>query len=269
MPYFEEWDQLFGISTHAHGMYHLEFYHKILPRIQGNNPFLSGIIGDAWAGSVNIPNILSPHDIKQLGYSHNIKADSRMSQLISANKLLENYYLSQQEKLKLDIFKVVEAMRFKIILLSYLIRVPKYFGFQAWSPFLVPEIALSMLTLPSHRRHNRLWQKEFFQKQGLNLEEMNLKVSHINNLNHQAMRKVPVQPLDVHLLREILQPSYLEWINKYITPKLTLWDMIWRIHRVPKVRKIIYVLELTDKRLEAYCAYLTLKPIENLLKKRN
>lgn len=37
--YFDEWDRLFGASTHAHGMYHIEFYRKISPEVKGGNPF--------------------------------------------------------------------------------------------------------------------------------------------------------------------------------------------------------------------------------------
>jgi len=67
--YFDDWDRLFGVSTHAHGMYHFEFYTKILPKVSGGNPFLSGIIGDAWAGSVNIPALESCADVKPIRFS--------------------------------------------------------------------------------------------------------------------------------------------------------------------------------------------------------
>ncbi len=265
--YFDDWDKIFGVSTHAHGMYHIEFYQKILPKIQGNNPLLSGIIGDVWAG-LNINQITSYLEVLILGYNHGLKADSTMSLLKSNQWMIKQYYNYNQDLLKIPIVKVIEAMRFKIILLSYLMTIPKSFGFKPWSPFLIPEIALSMLTLPSKRREKRLWQKEFFQKHGLDLESMNLKASRQNNLNHQAMRFIPVKPLDVNLLREAVLPQYVEWINHYVSPKLTLWDLVWSLHKVPKVRKIIYLLNMKDKRLQAYSAYLTLKPIENLLHKR-
>ena len=267
--HLDQWDSLFGISTHAHGMYQLEFYHKILSKVEGNNPLLSGIIGDAWAGSVNISEIVSPLDVLKLGYSHGIKANSKMSCLSSKGELMDEYYLLHKDKLNLSNFRVVESMRFKIILLSYLIRVPKYFGFQPWSPFLISEIALSMLTLPAERRKDRLWQKEVFQKNNLNLEDMGFRVNRHNTLNHQAMRKSPLKPLDAHLLREIIDPTYVEWINRYIPARVTPWDVFWSIHKIPKVRKVVYIFNLDDRRLKAYCAYITLKPLENLIRKRN
>lgn len=268
--YFNEWDCMFGISTHAHGMYHIEFYNKILPKIKGGNPFLSGIIGDIWAGSVNIGNIKSPSDLQQIGYTHGIKADSNYSFFNQKNNaLLENYYVCNYEKLMIPIARVVEAMRFKIILLSYLVSVPQHFGFQVWSPFLNPEIALSMLTLTPSRRQNRLWQKEFFQKHGLDLESMNLKVSHQNNLDHQAMRQIPVAPLNVNLLSEVVQPSYIKWINFHVGQQGMFWDWFYNLKTVPKLGGVVSRLGIVDNRMKAYCAYITLKPIETLLNKRN
>jgi hypothetical protein len=52
--YRDDWDTLFGVSTHAHGMYQLEFYHRIAELQPPPLPLLSGIIGDAWAGAVEV-----------------------------------------------------------------------------------------------------------------------------------------------------------------------------------------------------------------------
>jgi hypothetical protein len=56
--YFEGLDSEFGISTHAHGMYHFEFYSKIREKLRGRHGFLSGIVGDAWAGSIPRLNLM-------------------------------------------------------------------------------------------------------------------------------------------------------------------------------------------------------------------
>ena len=56
--YFDDWDAEFGLSTHAHGMYHFEFYTKIRERLKGRHAFLSGIVGDAWAGSIPLAHKL-------------------------------------------------------------------------------------------------------------------------------------------------------------------------------------------------------------------
>lgn len=268
--YFDEWDKLFGVSTHAHGLYHIEFYRRIEPKVAGNNPFLSGIIGDAWAGSVKVPEIASSSDVLKLGYTHGLVADSRASLLRGERSMLENYYAANKERLASPLFRVVEAMRFKIILLSYLFTVPQSFGFAPWSPFLIPEIALTMLTLPAERRKNRIWQKEFFQRRGLDLESLNLPVSHQNNMNHQAMRRRPLCPLDETVLRQLIQPAYVKWINRHVGQQGKMWDTTWKILQTRGIRGVLYRLNvLQEQRLKAYYAYLTLKPIETVLRRRD
>ncbi|HYY58739.1 MAG TPA: hypothetical protein VE842_15505 [Pyrinomonadaceae bacterium] len=266
--YFDEWDRLYGVSTHAHGLYHLEFYHKIAQRVAGNNPFLSGIIGDAWAGSVVIPEIKSYRDVPLLGYTHGMRADSSMTLLASEPSALESYYLDNKERLASALFRVVESMRFKMVLLSYLMIVPRSFGFAPWSPFLIPQIALSMLTLSPERRHKRLWQKEFFQKHGLDLEFLNLRTSKLNRLHYEAMRRIRIEALDADLLKGVVRPSYVNWINRQVGQQGALWDLMWRIPRIPKVGGALRRLGVADERERAYFAYLTLKPIEALLKRR-
>ncbi|HEV2915716.1 MAG TPA: hypothetical protein VGX92_20715 [Pyrinomonadaceae bacterium] len=266
--YFDEWDKLYGVSTHAHGLYHLEFYHKIAGRVAGHNPFLSGIIGDAWAGSVVIPEIKSYNDVSRLGYTHGMSADSRASRLASEPAALESYYLANRERLRSALFRVVESMRFKMVLLSYLLIVPRALGFAPWSPFLIPQIALSMLTLSPERRHKRLWQKEFFQKHGLDLESLNLPTDRQNRLHYEAMRRIRIPALDSGLLRDVVRPSYVSWINWQVGQQGALWDLMWRIPRIPKLGGALRRLGVTDERERAYFAYLTLKPIEVLLRRR-
>jgi len=266
--YFEEWDKSFGISTHAHGMYHIEFYKKILPKITGKNPLLTGIIGDIWAGNLNLPDINSYAHLQDFGYTHGINADSTFSSMPCARPLLENYYMRNRKKITLPQFRVVASMRFKIILLSYLSTIPRTFEFRPWSPFLMPEIALSMLMLSPLRRKNRLWQKEFFQKHGLDLESMGLQVSYQNNLDHQAMRRLPVNPLNIKLLREVVKPSYVRWINNHVSQHGVPWDWFWQLSNKPIIGKAMRHVGIKEQRLKAYNAYLTLRPIQNLLEKR-
>lgn len=238
--YLNEWDELFGISTHAHGMYHIEFYNQILPKVAGKNPFLSGIVGDAWAGNVGYQNISSASELGKISYNHGLNADSSQSNLISSYDIREKFWLENADKLQNEFYQIVFLIRFKIILISYLMTVPSHFGFKPWSPFLDSEIALSMLTLPPSRRKNRIWQREFFQKNSLDLESMNLQVSIKNNLDYQGMCRIPVKPLDDRLLGEVVKSEYVQSINHYVG----------------------------QNNLAAYYVYLTLKPIENVLQKR-
>ncbi len=69
--YIDKWFDIYGFSTHLHGMYHIEFYNKILKKYRFNNPtFLSGIFGDIWAGSIQYKDINNYTDIINLGYTH-------------------------------------------------------------------------------------------------------------------------------------------------------------------------------------------------------
>ena len=257
--YFDEWDQLFGVSTHAHGMYHFEFYQKMLPKVKGGNPLLSGIIGDAWAGTWNV---------KRLGFNHGMQADSAKSLLQSNRPILERYYIDNRERLGSPLVRVVEAMRFKMILLSYIIAVPKVFGFKPWSPYLQPEIALSMLTLPPNRRNGRLWQQELFRQHGLDVESKRLKVNKSNYLNLQALRRQPLKPLNARLLSSVIQADYVEWINNNVG-QASLQILQTKLLRVRKVGGALRRLGFKDATLTAYFAYLVLRPIENLLKARD
>lgn len=265
--YFEDWDKLFGVSTHAHGMYHIEFYKKILPKVSGGNPFLSGIIGDAWAGSVEIAELYTPTDVKRLGYTHGMNADSAKSQFQCQRFQLEMYFQRQKERLRDPRIRVIEAMRFKIILLSYLMIVPRSFGFKPWSPFLDIEVAMAMLTLPQERRRGRIWQREFFRQNGVDFQSMTIKASFQNNINDQAIRRIPVKPLNSKLLKEVIKPAYVEWVNRQVGQHGPFWDRFWELsYNMPRVSRAIGI---SDQRLPAYMAYLTLKPIESLLLKRD
>jgi len=268
--YFDEWDRLFGASTHAHGMYHIEFYRKISPKVKGGNPFLSGIIGDAWAGSVTVSDIESPRDVKLLGYTHGINADSSVSLLPLQDWRVKEYFANNRERLRDSRLRVIEAMRFKIILLCYLMIVPRSFGFEPWSPFLDIEVAMALLNLPPERRHNRQWQKDFFHARGLDTEAMRLYANHTNMLDLYALRRRPVQPLSVPLLREVVKPDYIEWINRNLHYSYTqsLLDDILRIRKVGGALRRLGLGKSRNEILKAYFAYLVLKPIEKAIQSR-
>lgn len=272
LVHLDEWDRVFGLSTHAHGCHQIEFYKKVRECVGADGielPLLSGIIGDAWAGSVEIPETTSVQDVLRLGYSHGMVADPQMSLLAKDRSILEEYYATHRERLRSPLFRVVEAMRFKIVLLSYLFTVPRLYGFAPWSPFLVPEVALSMLTLPLERRRGRVWQKELFEKHGLNIESRNLQADYQNAMNPQAMRSPYIRPLDEKLLGELVEPRYVRWINRHVGQHGKSLDAVWKMTQMPGIRGALYRLNLLQdsSRVRAYFAYLTLKPIENALKK--
>lgn len=270
--YLDDWDALFGLSTHAHGMYQLEFYRQVAGLCPPQSPLLSGIIGDAWAGAVQVPAIDSPADLTHLGWTHGMHADETMSLLpaeSAAGPLAEEYLERNRARLQDARFRVVEAMRFKMMLLGYLLRVPAHYGLAPWSPFLLPDIALAMLLLPDQRRRLRRWQQELFARHGLDVESKGLRVDRRNTLNQQALRRVPPPPLDERLLSEVIRLDYVRWINASVRRHGLGWDLLWKLIMRRPWGRVLRRRGLRDRRMQAYFAYLTLRPIEAALRRRN
>jgi len=261
--YFKDWDDLFGISTHAHGMYQLEFYSKIREKLKKENyALLSGIIGDVWAGTVPFHSMKKPIDLVKLAYNHGLHANPEKIKMKHEYQLRNDFWLNNSHKLQDHSYQTVTAMRFKLILLNYLMKLPQIFKFKPWSPFLDIDIAMAMLNLPKKRRANRRWQTDFFAKVGLDLENHDLKSSSTNNLNQQAIIKMPPAPLDVKKLSFLFDRDYIEWINSKFNYKPSFKTSLLKI---PKIGGVLRRIGVKDEGVEAYFAYLCLKPLENHL----
>jgi hypothetical protein len=248
--YLDVWNSLFGVSTHAHGMYHIEFYNKISSTLgRGELPLLSGIIGDVWAG-VFIPEINCQEDLRALGFTHGLRMDPSVSPRPRDFPIRRQYWETHKELLKDPSFRVVEAMRRKMALLCYLYRVPRFFGFKPWSPFLDLEVATAMLNLPEDQRRNRMWQKRFFGERGLDLENCAMEMDYSNVLDLVSIFKHPVPLLNVELLHEHVDSDIIKGINMMLETCLSE--------------------EAVDygKLLQAYYAYVIIKPVDFVLSKK-
>lgn len=266
--YLDEWDAEFGLSTHAHGMYHYEFYTKIRQHLMGEQAFLSGIIGDAWAGSIAPFQMTSPVDLVFLGYTHGLRADAYRLGFPVGHELRDSFWEVQRERLTDHRFQVLTSMRLKLMLLSYLIRTPRLFGFTPWTPYLDFDIAMAMLNLPPERRANRQWQRDFFRKVGLDVEQQRLKSSGQNNLDLQALRRQPLPPLDRGLLANLIDSTYIDWINHYIrTTRINeIYCLLYGFSKLGALMRRFGLKTLPI--LEAYNAYMCLKPIESAIRIR-
>jgi asparagine synthetase B (glutamine-hydrolysing) len=275
--YFDEWDTLFGVSTHAHGMYQIEFYRRILERVPAGSTVLSGACGDRFAGADKdvrgVEELSVPAAVYELFRCPKMNADSRFSYLrsedLGALRLLETTPRIRTEILP----RVFTMARLRIGLLSYLLSVPESLGLRAEGPYLDIDLAMRMLTLPAEQRKDRRWQREFFARQGVDLEARAFAFDERNTLNFQGMRTVPLRPLSVELLREVVKPDYVRWINRTVGPFGLYSEAMWRLALVRGFRRGVHALEqrtgVRQQRLLAYNAYLTLKPIEALLKRRD
>lgn len=185
--HWHRWLKIMGPFTHAHGMYHIEFFDQI-KEIIGESPttLLSGLVGDAFSGGLTIPKIESVGDFRKLTLSHGHDARSRVPLSIHGVDLIRAYFIDNAEALEDQSNRIIELVRNKMMLLRYLVDVPASYGWQILTPLISPEIALSMLSLPEQRRKERIWQKEFFESQGLEAK-WGFNGTTSNSLNFQSI----------------------------------------------------------------------------------
>ncbi len=218
--YVHEWHKLLGFSTHLHGMYHIEFYKRILEKnsFSDHATFLSGIVGDVWSGRVGFGKLTKPEDLRWLGYSHGLSADPSWIR-VSHNTVLRNRFWQEfHEYLEHDQTRIVFSMRFKIILLSYLTIIPEYFGWIVWTPFLNFSIAKQMLCIPEERREERVWQRDLFKKEQLDLSMSQYEVDYNNTLSYNVYYNSNVEKLSKNL-NEVIDKKYIRRINRTMRKK--------------------------------------------------
>ncbi len=268
--YMDQWYDQFGPAVAASGTYHMEFYDKIKALESGNKMhLLSGIIGDAWAGAVKVPMVENAAAYRTLGYTHGMSADSKLAGNVDYSSIIEPIYDKQKDYLKSAEYRIITAMRTKMMMLQYLISVPAKMGYPGYSPFVDEEIALAMLNLPTERKENRNWQRDFFRKNNLLFEEEKHKSTYQNSLNYYALLNETLAPLQVNILKELMNPEYLNWINQKIMHIGRKERLFQTLMHTPKVKGVLKLLGAKNELLAAYFAYITIKPIETLLLKRD
>ncbi len=264
----DAWEDVFGVSTHAHGMYHMEFYEKIATRTGPELPLLSGLVGDAWAGSIAHLPAASPADLPVLGLTRGQRGEGSRCRLRGDGRYRTAFWTARAGRFQDPVFQIVEVIRQKMMLLAFALIVPQRVGFIPWSPFLLPEATLAMITLPPELRHRRRWQHEYFTRHGLAVESA-AGGSRENNLDLHALRARPPRALDVALLRELFPADYLERVNRLVfAPGFPA--RAWALSQGhPVGQKIATALRAANPHQTAYAAFLTLKPLEALLRRRN
>ena len=185
--HWERWFKIMGPFSHAHGMYHIEFFDQI-SELVGEIPttLLSGLVGDLFSGGVNVPKIRSIKDFRRLTLSHGLDAQRAAHLSVHSEGLVRAYLSDNAEALEEEPNRIIELVRNKMMLLRYLVDVPASFGWQICMPFIEPKIALSMLSLSKERRRGRLWQKEFFESQGLGVNRRSVGTTS-NSLTFQSI----------------------------------------------------------------------------------
>lgn len=267
--HINDWYNIYGFSTHLHGMYHIEFYKKILEQDIFSNDvtFLSGIIGDAWSGNVNIPKIEGFTELFKLSYSHGMNLDKKNIEMVAKKNIGKEFFEENKNFLDNKKTRIIQSMRFKIILLSYLTQIPEYFGFPVWTPFLNFDIAISMLNIQESRKKNRVWQKEFFIKNGLDLEPMKLNRNISNTLDYDAFDNFDFEPIDVGLMKEYIKEEYLFRINQKLSNKaVVIDDVINKLMSIRYIGGLIGLIGIKNDALDKLYSYCIIKSIEMGLK---
>jgi len=238
--YNDYWFKQFGISTHLHGMYHIEFYNKIKDILGSNIRILSGIVGDLWAGK-EVQPINSPYDVIHLGMNHGINANPEYCLMKRTIDRKEEYFEKNKELLTIPQYRVLALIRTKIMLLRYLMAMPMSLGMEAVSPFIDIDVCMGMLFIEPSRRRNRIWQVDFFRKNGIMIED-SPDIRHEldqNTLDLDAQNRIPLEHLDIEKMGSVFVPDYLKAIN-----------------------------EQNNTNVEAYNAKVTLLPIQEMIKRR-
>ena len=274
--YLDRWNSEFGVSTHAHGMYQMEFYDQVAGRVEPGTLVLSGAFGDMFSGDDGpvrrIATLERPEDLLTVLRYMPMCADSAMSLFASRHEGAEKLF-EEEPRLRAEVRpRLVAEARQWMTTMSYLYRLPPLFGLRCRAPFLEGDLALRMLTLPDALRRDRSWQREIFAGRGLDIETAHCGSDYRNTLNFRAMRKAPLAPLDVGVLREVVRPDYVRWINRHAGRWGVPGEALWRLGWKPGYRRMIRGLQrigISEQRTPAYFAYLTLKPIESLLKRRD
>ena len=265
--YIDKWTDIYGFSTHLHGMYQIEFYTEILKKYNFSNAsFLSGICGDWWNGKIVMPDTFTFEDVSRIADFNGMNLDTKYLNVEKRNNNDIKKFFDNNTFLLSSKYKNVAMARLKIILISYLVEVPEYFGMPAWTPFLNYEIVKATLNIPEERRKEVVWQKDFFQKVNLNLEDMHLKVIKSNHLNYEITKKSILEPINIEIMKKYVNEDRLVQINNILS-QISKYEAIkYQLLSIPKIGGFLRKLGLKKDYLIALYEYYVIKAIERGLK---
>lgn len=272
--YTSQWISKWGSSTHAHGMYQMQFYEKISKLVPPGSIVLSGIIGDLLAGSLPHRKITCPDDLWGLTLTRDMNAHQiinnleRSEQLNHVGEILayefEKYEHLLGEKRVTDLLTIQN----KNMLLRYLVEVPTWYGFKTESPFLNEEIGMKMLCIEENERKNRKWQKEYLEKNEIGDHDLGLNGLFSNILNFSEINKGFVNPSELGDVSQLINmKTKNEMINTIEKLRNTRFRIYQQIAEVPILRHIGRILIRLSRRnykigLGMYYSYLTLLPLQ-------
>ncbi len=187
-----------GGFSHVNGDYYEMFAEKVHSQKKYEKDhylLISGIVGDAWAGNITL-EYSTPLNIADILYSHGTKlydwmlTDSEKKIADSAEKELSHFFrlrICDEETM------LVELVRAKVPLLSFLCYAFEKRNIPCSAPFLDKTIVEDMLSLPKQEKNQRKWQRNYFKTLGISDENLPRIILKINKLaiNEALNKKIP------------------------------------------------------------------------------
>jgi hypothetical protein len=271
-----EWISKWGSSTHAHGMYQMQFYEKISKIVPPGSIVLSGIIGDLLAGSLPERRFAQPNDLWGLTLSREMNARNIMHKLERPfgksleERILSNEYQKYEHLLEHKRATDLLTIQNKNMLLRYLVKVPNWYGLRTESPFLNEEIGLKILCINEDERRERKWQHEYLESIGIGDTNLGNPGLFSNVLNFSEINKGYITAADIiegsKLLDINTQKQMIEGIEHLRTARYRIFLQLEESRILKNIGRIFK--RLSRKRLNEgltmYYSYLTLLPLEKM-----
>lgn len=232
--YWSDWEKIMGKTSHAHGMYHIEFYSKIREIIGDRKSHLiSGLMGDVFTGKVSVSPMHGAPDLFRLGYSHGLAfAEKELGPIpVSLSLYLDRHFQEYKSALESSEGRIIELARTKAMLLRYLVEVPKHFGFNVITPLVDRRFVQATLGLPRARRNDRRWQEDFFKKVKLKRRTVYWGTSGANSLDFQGL---------------LLSGNFVPKFDSAVSPSITLEKTNDEL--VPgKIERLIFMTKIANR----------------------
>lgn len=211
---------LFGPEMSYQPAYHVEMYENVKKSLGENYVVLSGSVGDWWSGEkLALKNLSSWEDYPELFHTIGISIPTEYIQVKADESYNESCVRPVFEEITSSyIYRTVFSKRGRIGLASFIDRVAES-AFGSLTPFYDLDVAMSQLALPSDERKERKWQKEYFSKVGLDVDQSNRASYSISNNNSLDLIAAcfcssEMVGLDPSLFDGIIDRRRIEWINK-------------------------------------------------------
>jgi hypothetical protein len=270
--YLDEHYKIYGLSIHAHSMYHMEFFQKINHALNLSNEksisktVISGAYGDVWAGSWDFPNeIKNPEQLKSLILNHAITWGDPTPGLVTPAQ--EEFFTNFKNYLLNPRYRVIAAARLKMILINHLRITPEWAGFQVESPFLDFNVASKMLCLPKEYRDKRIWQRILLQQYNPSYTQIfNQKVNADNFMDFERTKRQPPPVLLPEVFRNFRLPFELDVSSFESGVKLNILENITLfLTNYKSVMRSIPVAKIKANFAARYSRYTIIYPIYKFL----